>query len=258
MAIAGVLPAYITVEQYERNLARMQANRQRAASPGAPRNGPALLAGLVVCGTCRHRMGVRYENGRDGLVHRYVCQRQHLTYGTHRCQQMAGAFLDDWVVEQVLNALAPAALELSAHAAEQVEQQRLEIDRIWRQRLERAELACDRARRQCQLAEPEHRLVVRQLEQDWERALAAHRQLVEDYQRFARTRPVGLSPAELAAISHLAHDIPGLWCAATTTAADRKQLLRCVVDQVTVTAEGTSEKVHATVTWAGAAKAPPN
>lgn len=49
---------------------------------------------------------------------------------------------------------------------------RAQADRIWRQRLERAEIAADRTRRQYQLAEPENRLVVRQLEKDWETALA--------------------------------------------------------------------------------------
>jgi thioesterase domain-containing protein len=57
-------------------------------------------------------------------------------------------------------------------AAGQVQAQREQVDRIWRQRLERAGFAADRARRQYQLAEPENRLVVRQLERDWEAALA--------------------------------------------------------------------------------------
>ncbi|MEV7737589.1 recombinase family protein [Streptomyces sp. NPDC088921] len=254
VTIPDLLPAYITVAQYERNLARMQANRARAESLGAPREGPALLTGLVMCGICHRRMGVNYENTKSGLVHRYVCLRQHLTYGVERCQQMAGSFLDTYVVEQVLGALAPAALELSVHAAVQVEQHRLEVDRIWRQRLERTELACDRARRQYQLAEPENRLVVRQLEKDWEEALAAHQQLSEDYQHFVQTRPVRLSAADLVAIRVLARDIPALWRAPTTTHTDRKRLLRCVVEQVQVTAQGTSEKVHAVLTWAGSSQ----
>ncbi|ABW16111.1 Resolvase domain [Parafrankia sp. EAN1pec] len=154
VTIPGLLPAYISVEQYQANLARMAANRARAESLGAVRDGPALLTGLVVCGVCRRRMGVAYEASRTGVVHRYVCQRNHLTYGVGRCQQMAGAFLDAHVVAQVLAALTPAGLELSVQAAECVERRRQEVDHIWRQRLERAEQACVRARRQYQLAEP--------------------------------------------------------------------------------------------------------
>jgi hypothetical protein len=125
------------------------------------------------------------------------------------------------------------------------------VDRIWRQRLERADFACDRARRQYQLAEPENRLVARQLEREWEAALAERAHLGEEYQRYQRARPARLSPAELAAIRALAGDIPALWAAPTTTMADRKRLLRAVIESVQVTAEGATERVHATVTWAG-------
>jgi DNA invertase Pin-like site-specific DNA recombinase len=249
--IDGALPAYISTGQYERNQARLAANRARAESPGAPREGPALLGGLVVCGVCGHRLQVSYETSGQGLTGRYCCQRRHHTYGEPRCQQMAARFLDDHVAAQVLSALAPAALELSVAAARQAEGRRAEVDRIWRQRLERADIRCDRARRQYQLAEPENRLVARQLEREWEAALAEQASLGEEYQRYRRQRPARLSPAELAAIRALAGDIPALWSAPTTTAADRKRLLRAVIESVQVTAEGTTERVHATVTWAG-------
>jgi DNA invertase Pin-like site-specific DNA recombinase len=249
--IEGALPAYISLGQYERNQARLAANRARAESLGAPREGPALLGGLVVCGICSHRMQVNYETSGQGLTGRYCCQRRHHTYGEPRCQQMAAPFLDDHVVMQALSALAPAALELSVTAAAQVEARRAEVDRIWRQRVERADFACDRARRQYQLAEPENRLVARQLEREWEAALAERAHLGEEYERYQQQRPARLSAAELAAIRALASDIPALWAAPTTTVADRKRLLRAVVESVQVTADGATERVRATVTWAG-------
>jgi hypothetical protein len=45
------------------------------------------------------------------------------------------------------------------------------------------------ARRQYQLAEPENRLVVRQLETDWEAALAEPEKLGEEYDRINAARP---------------------------------------------------------------------
>ena len=249
--IEGALPACISVEQYERNLARLAANRARAEAAGAPRNGPALLGGLVACGICGHRMQVSYEASGQALTGRYCCQRRHHTYGEPRCQQMAARFLDDHVVAQVLSALAPAALELSLTAAAQAGARRAEVDRIWRQRLERADFACDRARRQYQLAEPENRLVARQLEREWEAALAERAHLGEEYERYQRQRPARLSPGELAAIRALAGDIPALWAAPATTIAGRKRLIRAVIESVQVTADGATERVQATVTWAG-------
>jgi DNA invertase Pin-like site-specific DNA recombinase len=250
--LPGLLPSYISVGQYERNVERMDANRARAESLGAVRDGPALLAGLVVCGRCGARMTVHYQHGPAGRLQPvYVCNRDRVDHAGPACQQLAGSCVDACVTELLLAVIAPAALGVSLAAAEQVEAQRDQVDRIWRQRLERAEFAADRARRQYQLAEPENRLVARQLEHDWEAALAERERLGEEYERFTTARPRTLTAAERDQIRALAADIPGIWHAPTTTDADRKALLRALVEQVRVTVLGTSEKVDVEITWAG-------
>jgi hypothetical protein len=181
----------------------------------------------------------------------YVCNRVKVDYAAPGCQQLAGSCVDVDVTELLLAAIAPAALEVSLAAAEQVEAGREQVERIWRQRLERAEFAADRARRQYQLAEPENRLVARALERDWEAALAERERLGEEYARFTAARPRTLTAAERDQIRTLAADIPGIWHAATTTDADRKQLLRALVDQVRITVLGTSEQVDVEIVWAG-------
>jgi DNA invertase Pin-like site-specific DNA recombinase len=250
--LPGVLPAYISIEQYERNMQRMDANRSRAQGLGAVRDGPALLAGLAVCGRCGKKMTVRYQRGPGGKLHpAYVCGRDKADYAAARCQQLAGSCVDEHVTGLLLAAMAPAALEVSLAAAGQAEAQRAQVDRIWRQRLERADYQAGRARRQYQLAEPENRLVVRQLEKDWEAALAERQRLGEEYDRFAAARPRTLTAAEREQIRALAADLPAVWHAPTTTDADRKQLIRHLVEQVRIIVLGTSEKVDVEVTWAG-------
>jgi len=249
------LPAYITAEEHEAHVARMAANRQAASAPGAPRDGAALLAGLLRCGRCGgHRMTVRYHDGpRSGrATHSYTCSFEKANYGTGgSCQNIAGPALDGYVAGQVMEAVAPAALEVSMAAAAQAEDERAALDKLWRQRLERARYAADRARRQYQLAEPENRLVTRQLESDWENALAETARLEADYQRFTEQQPAVLSPAERAAIQALAADLPQVWHAPTTTQADRKGLLRILIEDITATIAGDSELVDVTITWAG-------
>ena len=250
--LPGVLPSYISAEQYERNLRRMDANRSRAQSMGSVRDGPALLAGLVRCGLCGRKMTVRYQRGPGGVPQPvYVCGMARATWADERCQQLAGTCVDDYVAALALRAMAPSALEVSLAAAEQEEQRRSETDRIWRQRLERADYAAGRARRQYQLAEPENRLVVRQLEKDWNDALAERQRLGEEYDRHLAARPRSLTAAEREQIRALAADLPAVWHAATTTDADRKQLLRHLIETVTVTVIGDSEQVDVEVTWAG-------
>jgi DNA invertase Pin-like site-specific DNA recombinase len=253
--LPGRLPAYITPEQYEANVARMTANRQTAATPGAPRDGSALLSGLLRCGRCGgHRMTVRYPGGSGAAhpPHNYTCAYYQASYGTGgRCQHIAGPALDAYVAGQVLEAVAPAALEVSMAAAAQAEDERAMLDKLWQQRLERARYAADRARRQYQLAEPENRLVVRQLEAGWEAALAEAGQLEADYQRFTEEQPKALSAAERAAIQALAADLPQVWSAPSTSQADRKQLLRILIQDITATVAGDSELVDVVITWAG-------
>src|SRR5437660_541093 len=122
----------------------------------------------------------------------------------------------------------PAALELSLTATERVEQERVELDRLWQQRRERAAYEVERAARQYHAVEPEHRLVARTLERAWEEKLAAKLQLEEEYHRFVQQKPRLLSEAEREAIRRLATDLPTLWRASTTTAADRKEIIRQV------------------------------
>lgn len=101
------------------------------------------------------------------------------------------------------------------------------------------------------VVEPEHRLVARTLERAWEEQLAAQQQLEEDYHRFVREQPRVLTEPEREAIRQLAADIPALWAASTTTAADRKEIVRQVVEHVEVDAQGKSEQVRVRITWVG-------
>ena len=246
--LPGLLPAYISIEQYEKNRQRMEANRSRSQSMGAVRDGPALLAGLVACGRCGARMTVHYQRGAGGKLRPvYVCAREKSDYGGGQCQQVAGSCVEGYVTGLLLDALAPAALEVSLAAAGQAEARRAQVDRIWRQRLERA----DRAARQYHAVEPENRLVARQLEKGWEAALAERARLGEEYDRFTASRPHTLTPAERAQIRALAADVPAIWHTPTTADADRKQLIRHLVEQVRVAVAGTSEKVDIHVVWAG-------
>ena len=245
-------PAYLSWEQYEQNLARLRANQARADEVGVARNGAALLAGLVVCARCGRRLQVRYGGRRNR--HTYICSRLMSAYGGEICQQLAGPPLDDLLSQGVLAALTPASLDLSLAAATNVERERADLAHLWQQRLERAAYEADRAKRQYRLCEPENRLVARQLEHDWEAALTAQQHLHEEHHRFEHQQPQRLSAAEQEAIRRLAQDIPALWAAETTTIAERKEIVRQVVERIVVDAEGTSERVQVRVTWVGGAQ----
>ncbi|MFH8346294.1 hypothetical protein [Streptomyces sp. NPDC018045] len=197
-------------------------------------------------------MVVRYPTQHSHSLPEYLCSRDVTNYGALRtCQLLNAACVDAFVEAQVLAALTPAAVEVSLQAADQVVAERAELEELWSQKLERAEYEADRARCCYHLAEPENRLVVRHLEKEWESALAAQQKLREDHECFTRTSPRVLTPAERQTITVLASDIGGLWHAKTTTVTDRKEIVRAIVGKVIVAVTGTTERVEATIVWAG-------
>src|SRR5437762_877013 len=216
------LPAYISWQRFEANQARLAANRNLPNTPGAPRNGPAVLAGLVRCGRCGRRMVVRYGGPKNRPS--YACTRGSADYGEPLCQGLSnGTALDALVAQQLLAAVEPAALEASLAAVAGVERQRAELTRQWHLRRERAAIAVDRAARQYQVCEPENRLVARELERRWEEALKAQRQLGDEYDRWQRAAAAKLSDTAVSSIRALAADLPAVWSAATTAPADRQR-----------------------------------
>jgi DNA invertase Pin-like site-specific DNA recombinase len=238
------IPAYITWDRYLANQQRLLQNQARPDSPGVPRTGKALLTSLLVCGACGRRM---YASYRSKSTAYYGCMRQK-NEGSDCCGLEAGA-VDDLVAQQVLLALEPATMALSLKAIEDIHHEREQLHRHWKQRLERATYEAERAQRQYQAVEPENRLVARSLERQWEAALRAQRDLMEEYDRFSAERPPQLTEDQRAQILALSSDLPALWNAPETTAADRKEIIRLVVDRVVVYVRSDDECGEVEISW---------
>ena len=109
-------PGYITWEQYEHNEATLRSNAQthgseRRKSP--PREGPALLQGITMCGVCGDRMTLRYQSRGGILTPTYVCQRNRIENAGPICQCIPGHTIDDAVGTLLLEAVTPTALEVA-------------------------------------------------------------------------------------------------------------------------------------------------
>lgn len=246
------LPAYITWEQYQRNQTRLAQNRDRRSKTGAYRGGPALLTGLVTCGKCNYRMQMQYGKAVNGKRYaRYVCNHAAGARREPICSGLSGPRLDEVVSALALDALKPAALEMSMRISEDIEQDRRKTDALWGKRLQRAHYEVERAHRQYHAVEPENRLVARTLEKAWEAALQAERDLQEENSRRQEQQPHHLSAVERETIRKLASDLPVLWNAPTTTIADRKAILRVLIDRVTVAVTEGSEWVDLAIQWTG-------
>jgi len=172
-------------------------------------------------------------------------------YGMPVCMSLSGAILDAFVAEQIMQILQPAALELSLAAEQALRTEREQLEAHWHQRRERAHYEAERAARQYRAVEPEHRLVARALERQWEEARRHEQQIQEAYARFRQAQPPALTAQEREVVARLAEDVPGWWHAPDTTAQDRQEMVRVLVKRVTVEVQGDSEHVAVTMHWAG-------
>ncbi len=236
--------AYITWEQYQGNLHRLSQQRLRGPVPGPARQTVAVLAGLVVCGSCGCRMLAHYTK-----TLRYDCQRQALDYGTRPCQSLVGQPLEQLVAEQILEVVTPASLELSLRAVAECQRERAALEKQWQQRLERARQDTARVYRQYNAVEPDNRLVARTLERQWEEALLAERAIEEDYTRFKEQQPQRMTAAERAQIEELAHNLPAVWRAPQTGVADKRRVVRLLLERVVLWAPASSQEVRVHLHW---------
>lgn len=241
--------AYISWERFCANVQRLDANRTNKEAPGAPRQGPALLKGLLRCGRCGQRMRVHY-GGPKGTTY-YLCSSNTSSYGEPLCQSLSGQRLDDLVAAQILQAVAPAALEASLAAVADIERERAELLQQWNLKIERVRYEAERAARQYNACEPENRLVARTLEQRWEEVLKEQRQLEEEFERWQRSSPARLSAQDQETIRALAADLPALWQAETTTPQDRQRIARLLLEQVTANVDKESDRVDVMLHWVG-------
>jgi DNA invertase Pin-like site-specific DNA recombinase len=151
------VPAYISWVRYQANQVQLRLNAARQKGPA--RAGSALLSGLLICGRCGLRMNSAYNN--NGRSPRYLCGNMRATYDEPLCQTLSAAPLDELISQLALEALQPAALDVSLAVATDIEAERLAVEQHWQQRLERARYQAERARRQYDACEPENRLVAR-------------------------------------------------------------------------------------------------
>lgn len=240
--------AYISWEQYQANIRRLAVHRQHGPQPGPASEMVSLLAGLVVCGQCDSPMQTRYTRRL-----RYDCQREALDHGSKSCQSLVGKPLEELIEQQVLRAIEPASLELSLEAAREWERERATLEQQWQLRLERAKQETQRAQRQYDAVEPENRLVARTLEGKWEESLQRQYELQEEYDRFRQSQPARLSATERAQIESLARDLPALWHSPQTSLADKRHVVRLLLEQLVVWAPSHTHQVTVECHWAGGA-----
>jgi DNA invertase Pin-like site-specific DNA recombinase len=230
--------AYISFEQWEENQKIIAGNAQAYGADrrnGPPREGPALLQGLILCGKCGRRMHVRYHERFQRLEGSYCCELQTRNTGQPPCQRISGRVVDQVVAELLLRSFTPESVELAFQIQHELRQRYEAIELMRKQYLQRLEYEATTARRRYMQVDPNNRLVADTLEADWNTKLRAVQEAQEDYNRQRETDSHMLGEKQKNQITALATDFPGLWNNPNTSCKDKKRIVRHLIEDVTVT-----------------------
>jgi DNA invertase Pin-like site-specific DNA recombinase len=243
-------PGYIGGEEFMANQRRLadNINRYEAGHHGVPRKGSALLQGIALCGCCGRHMSVRYT-GPNGDYPVYCCRADRDQRASALCQEVRGLAVDALIERVLLEALAPDQIAIALAAMGELEKEDRHLERQWTLRRERARYEVERARRQYDAVEPENRLVARSLESAWEDKLRAVEAIEQEYARWRSEGPLVIGAADRAQLQRLGENLPRVWHAATTSADDRKRLLRLVMRDVVIDAKRLRGQVWLKIGW---------
>jgi DNA invertase Pin-like site-specific DNA recombinase len=248
-------PAYIPWEQFVATQDRLADNASRFAtgSRGAPRRGPALLVGLLVCGHCGRRLRVNYVSHSHV---QYFCAALNRAYGAPTCLHVAAAPIEAAVVAAFFEAIAPAELSLldDVLAAQRADAAR--VAQQYADRVARAEYEAHLARKGYMAVDPENRLVAAELERRWESALQALAAAREAAERVAQPPAAPtLTPELRAQLQDVGRHLPTLWTSGRLRPEHKKELLRSLVRRVIV-ARPVASTVEVKIVWVSGAMSP--
>jgi len=236
--IKDVHEGYISWEEYEKNQKQLQYWTQAKGGTnkrqGPPREGCALLQGLVICGICGKRMTVHYHKRAGRPIPSYVCTMEQREWGGSRCQGVMGEGADKAVGNLLMESVTPLNLEVALNVQKELQQRFDETDKIRRQQVERAQYETNLAKRRYMQVDPDNRLVVGTLETNWNEKLCALEKAKEEYERLRQDDQMTMNDKKREEIISLATDFPRLWQNPNVPDRERKRMMRLLIEDVTL------------------------
>jgi len=247
-------PGYITWDQFLANRSRLAANRTNSEVLAGPaREGLCLLQGVLLCGICGRRLSTRYT-GNGGLYPSYDCNsRSRDAAPLRHCMSLPAKPLDDAIAARLLTAVTPLTIKLALDALTNLEARDKAISAQWHRRIERARYDADLAERRYEEADPSNRLVASTLEKRWNDAMQRMIELEAEIAGFERQAMRSLTSEQKQQILQLGKDFPRLWKAPTTSACDRKRMLRLLISDITVVKGPDPKLLRLQIRWQGGA-----
>lgn len=241
-------PAYITWQQYCDNQQRLAENDSRPDRSGPVRGGTALLGGIIKCGHCGRRLSASYPKDSHSM---YGCFRHQTVAAATPCHSSIRCeILDSFVESKILEALSPAGVELSLQVIENEEARRLQIEKLFVDRVAQARYAVEVAERGYRHVDPANRLVAAQLEKNWEKSLIEQQATEQELNERRGQVSTKLAQAQRDVMLQCSRDVHSLWNYSLSV-VDRKEILRLLLQQVIVTVQNNTQRVDVRLQWRG-------
>ncbi len=242
---------YIAWDQFQRvqqmlddNVTRFHADRRR----GAPKRGPALLAGLLRCRRCGRKLMVAYS-GTQAAVPRYQCHRGRLDNMEPTCISFGGLPVDAAVSGELLHVVRPGAVEAARLVVTHEADRRQQVTEALALEVEAARYAAGLAHRQYDAVDPDNRLVAGELERRWNEALQKVR-AVEATLDQAQDRHDPAPPTR-EDLDSLEIDLDRAWHAPDADPRLKKRILRALIEEIVVDLDDEQHEVACTIHWKG-------
>ena len=240
---------YISWAQFTRAQKMLENNvagfRQ---SRGAPKRGPALLAGLLRCRRCGRKLMVAYS-GKNASVPRYACHRGRLDNMEANCISFGGLSVDAAVSREILRVVRPCAVEAAVLAVTEETKRRDELVETLLLELKAARYAAELARRQYDAVDPDNRLVSAELELRWNVALQKVHEVEAMVEQEQRRRPS--QPPDPDDLGDLGIDLDRAWKSPETDVRLKKRVIRTLVEEILVEIDFERSEVELVIHWKG-------
>ena len=244
--IPGINAGYISWEQFEVNQKRLAENAMGFGgmrNAGPAREGPALLQGRVICGICGERMGVHYSIAYHQVTPTYVCQEASIRKSEKVCQRVPGRVVDEAISNLLLELMQPMTLQVALAVQQEVEARITETDALRRKHVERTRYEAELARRRYMNVDPDNRLVIDNLEAEWNNKLRTLAETQEEYEQQTQKQRILVDSQTRDQLLSLAADFQHVWNDSSVEHRERKRILRLLIEDATLI-NGEEIQVH--------------
>lgn len=227
--------AYISIEDYQTNCSILVSNNTRK-NASAPREGNALLQGIVICAACGKHMNTAYKKYKGDLIGTYQCVNtgSEAPFAHSRCICIGSRTADQAVEAELFKRLTPQAVRCAYQVQEELEKRKNETDHFFAMQVEKARYESELARKRYMNADPENRLVCSELERLWNEKMNILFKREMEQKRHEKENMAWTPPFSMDELYQFPEKLKEAWCGRHLDMTTKKRILRCLIQDITL------------------------